>query len=81
MDENDNPQVVLDSPNGPYVEYHKGDPEDYVLAFVPLHYDVDFTNQVKLTSGCYRAPLVLWSCPSEVPNCDSTVCCHVARPT
>lgn len=53
-----NPTAVLESAVGPFVEYERQDPAEYVDGFIPDGWSADYTNQIKLASGRYRAPLV-----------------------
>ncbi len=52
------PSIVLESAVGPFVEYERTDAAEYVDTFIPSGWSADYTNQIKLTSGRYRAPLV-----------------------
>lgn len=53
-----NPSVQLESPVGPFVEYERTDSQSYVDGFIPDGWAANYTDQVKLASGRYRAPLV-----------------------
>lgn len=52
-------EIQLNTPNGPRVEYG---PDDDAVAVTRVAteagFSVDFSNQVELASGRYRAPLV-----------------------
>jgi hypothetical protein len=52
--------IELQTPNGPRVEYGPDDDaHDVAAAARAAGFEVDFSNQIKLASGRYRAPLVL----------------------
>jgi len=52
-------EILLDTPNGPVVEYGPDDDAETVEAEIPSGWYVDWeTPAYKLASGRYRAPLV-----------------------
>lgn len=50
--------VNLDGPAGPCVDYTEADDAEAVERALPEGWTVDFSSQIKLASGEYRAPLV-----------------------